>query len=68
MGNKTKRRSSLAISLLWVTATFAAAGFGMAILAPTIHGFTASASTIPTDAAERNESIAPRNSINNNNT
>jgi hypothetical protein len=57
MENKTKK-SPLAISLLWVTATFAAAGFGMALLTTTIQGFTANAST-PTDATETNESIAP---------
>ena len=58
MENKTKK-SPLAISLLWVTATFAAAGFGMALLTTTIQGFTANAST-PTDATETNGNIAPR--------
>ena len=62
MENKTKR-STLAISLLWVTAAFAAAGFGMALLATTIQGFTANAST-PIDAAETNESVAASNSDN----
>jgi hypothetical protein len=57
--NKTKR-SPLAISLLWVTTAFAAAGFGMALLTTTIQGFTANAST-PIDATETNESIAARN-------
>jgi hypothetical protein len=66
MENKTERRSPLAISLLWMTATIAAAAcFGMALLATTIQGFTASASTIPTDAAEKNESIDRRSSSNN---
>ena len=62
MENKTKR-STLAISLLWVTAAFAAAGFGMALLTTTIQGFTANAST-PIDAAETNESVAASNSDN----
>lgn len=66
MENKTKK-SPLAISLLWVTATFAAAGFGMAMLTTIIQGFTANASTIPNDATEANESIAPASSKNNNN-
>jgi hypothetical protein len=60
--NKTKR-STLAISLLWVTAAFAAAGFGMALLTTTIQGFTANAST-PIDATETNESIAASSSDN----
>ena len=62
MENKTKR-STLAISLLWVTAAFAAAGFGMALLATTIQGFTANASNI--NATEQNDSIASRSSNNN---
>ena len=62
MENKTKR-STLAISLLWVTAAFAAAGFGMALLTTTIQGFTANAST-PIDATETNESIAASSSDN----
>ena len=62
MENKTKR-SPLAISLLWVTTAFAAAGFGMALLTTTIQGFTANAST-PIDAAETNESVAASNSDN----
>jgi hypothetical protein len=64
MENKTKKRP-LVISLLWVTAAFAAAGFGMALLTTTIQGFTANAST-PTDAVETNQSIASRSSNNNN--
>jgi hypothetical protein len=63
MENKTKKRP-LAISLLWVTAAFAAAGLGMALLTTTIQGFTANAST-PTDATETNQSIASRSSNNN---
>jgi hypothetical protein len=62
MKNKTKK-SPFAISLLWVTAAFAAAGFGMALLTTTIQGFTANAST-PTDATETNGSIAPRSNNN----
>jgi hypothetical protein len=65
MENKTKKRP-LAISLLWVTAAFAAAGFSMALLTTTIQGFTANAST-PTDATETNQSIASRSSSSNNN-
>jgi hypothetical protein len=63
MENKTKR-SPLAISLLWVTTAFAAAGFGMALLTTTIQGFTANAST-PTVPTETNQSIASRSSSNN---
>jgi hypothetical protein len=62
MENKTKK-NPLAISLLWVTGAFAAAGFGMALLTTTIQGFTANAST-PTDATETNERIASRNNDN----
>ena len=62
MENETKR-SPLAISLLWVTAAFAVAGFGMALLTTTIQGFTANAST-PIDATETNESIAASSSDN----
>jgi hypothetical protein len=48
-----------------VTAAFAAAGFGMALLATTTQGVTASAS-VTTDATETNESISPtsNNTIN----
>jgi hypothetical protein len=62
MENKTKK-SPLAISLLWVTATFAAAGFGAALLVTATQGFTANAS-IPIHPAEMNESIAPRSNNN----
>jgi hypothetical protein len=62
MENKTKR-STLAISLLWVTAAFAAACFGMTLLTTTIQDFTANAST-PIDATETNESVAASNSDN----
>jgi hypothetical protein len=62
MENKTKK-SPLAISLLWVTAAFAAAGFGMALLTTTIQGFTANASNI--NATEQNDSISSRSSNNN---
>jgi hypothetical protein len=62
MKNKTKK-SPLAISLMCVTAAFAAAGFGMALLTTTIQGFPANAST-PTDATETNGSIAPRSNNN----
>ena len=64
MENKTKR-SPLAIFLLWVTATFAAAGFGIALLSTTTQGVTASAS-VATDATETNESISPTSNNNNN--
>jgi hypothetical protein len=62
MENETKK-SPLAISLLWVTAAFAAAGFGMALLTTTIQGFTANAST-PTDATETIDGIALRSNNN----
>jgi hypothetical protein len=67
MENKTKR-SPLAISLLWVTAIFAAAGFGAAglLATTTTQVISANASTTPTDTTETNESIAPRSSNNNN--
>src|ERR671914_720249 len=60
MENKTKR-SPLAISLLLLAATFAAAGLGMAALLYTTEVISANASTIPTDARETNESIASTN-------
>ncbi len=63
MEDKTKK-SPLAISLLLLAATFAAAGFGIALLAIT-EGVTASAS-VTTDATETNESISPSNNSNNN--
>jgi hypothetical protein len=62
MENKTKK-SPLAISLLLLAATFAAAGFGIALLAIT-QGVTASAS-VTTDATETNESISLSNNSNN---
>jgi hypothetical protein len=62
MENKTKK-SPLAISLLLLAATLAAAGFGIALLAIT-QGVTASAS-VTTDATETNESISLSNNSNN---
>lgn len=62
MENKTKK-SPLAISLLLLAATLAAAGFGIALLAIT-QGVTASAS-VTTDVTETNESISPSNNSNN---
>jgi hypothetical protein len=63
MENRIKK-SPLAISLLWVTATFAAAGFGVAALLSTTQVIIANASTIPTDATETNDGIAPRSNNN----
>jgi hypothetical protein len=63
MENRIKK-SPLAISLLWVTATFAAAGFGVAALLSTTQVISANASTIPTDATETNDGIAPRSNNN----
>jgi hypothetical protein len=63
METKTKK-SPLAISLLLLAATFAAAGFGIALLAIP-QGVTASAS-VTTDATEMNESIAPTSNNSNN--
>src|ERR671919_2568196 len=60
MENKTKR-SPLAISLLLLAATFAAAGLGMAALLYTTQVISANASTIPTDAREMNENITSTN-------
>jgi hypothetical protein len=67
MENKTKK-SPLAISRVLLATTFAAAGFGIALLAIT-QGVTASAS-VTTDATETNESISPTstNSNGSNNT
>lgn len=65
MGNKTKK-NPLAISLLLLAATFAAAGLGMAALLFTTQVISANASTIPTDATEANESIVPDNNNKNN--
>ena len=64
MENRFKK-SPLAISLLWVTATFAVvAGFGAAALLSTTQVSSANASTIPTDATELNDGIAPRSNNN----
>ena len=63
MENRIKN-SPLAISLLWVTATFAAAGFGVAALLSTTQVISANASTIPTEATETNDGIAPRSNNN----
>jgi hypothetical protein len=63
MENRIKK-SPLAISLLWVTVTFAAAGFGVAALLSTTQVISANASTIPTDATETNDGIAPRSNNN----
>ena len=67
MENRIKK-SPLAISLLWVTATFAAAGFGVAALLSTTQVISANASTIPTGATEMNERIPSDNNNKNNNT
>jgi hypothetical protein len=64
MENRIKK-SPLAISLLWVTATFALAGFGLAALvSTTTQVISANASTIPTDATETNDGIASRSNNN----
>ncbi len=66
MENRIKK-SQLMISLLWVTATFALAGFGLAALvSTTTQVISANASTIATDAIETSDTIAPTS--NNNNT
>ena len=65
MENRIKK-SQLMISLLWVTATFALAGFGLAALVSTTQVISANASTIATDATETSDTIAPTS--NNNNT
>jgi hypothetical protein len=60
------KKSPLVISLLLLAATFAAAaGFGLAALLSTTQVISANAS-IPTDAAETNESTAPTNNKKNN--
>ena len=66
MENRIKK-SQLAISLLWVTATFAVAGFGVAALLSITQVSSANASTIPTWAKEMNERI-PSDNNNKNNT
>ena len=64
MENRLKK-SQLMISLLWVTATFALAGFGLAaLLSTTTQVISANASTIPTDATETNDGIASRSNNN----
>ena len=50
-----------------MTATFAVAGFGVALLTATTQAFIANAST-STDVTETNETIAPTSKNNNNNT
>jgi hypothetical protein len=68
MENRIKK-SQLAISLLWVTATFAVvAGFGVAALLSITQVSSANASTIPTGATEMNELIPSDNNNKNNNT
>jgi hypothetical protein len=67
MENKIKK-SPLAISLLLLSATFATAGFGIAALLFTTQVISANASTVPSDATETNESIAPTSNKNKNNT
>ena len=66
MENRIKK-SQLAISLLWVTATFAVvAGFGVAALLSITQVSNANASTIPTGATEMNELIPSDNNNKNN--
>jgi hypothetical protein len=65
MENRIKK-SPLAISLLLLSATFAAAGLGMAtLLSTTTQVFSANASIPTGGATETNESIAPTSSNNN---
>jgi hypothetical protein len=60
MENRIKKRNPLAISLLLLSVTFAAAGLGMAALLFTTQVISANASTILTGStAETNETIAP---------
>jgi hypothetical protein len=63
MENRIKR-SPLAISLLWVTATFAA-GLSMAALPYTAQVISANASIPTGDAIETNQGIAPTSNNNN---
>jgi hypothetical protein len=65
MENRIKK-SPLAISLMLLAATFAAAGLGMAALLFTTQVISANASTVPTDTTETNESNAPTNKNKNN--
>jgi hypothetical protein len=60
MENRIKK-SPLAISLLLLSGTFAAAGLGMATLLSTTEVISVNASTIPTGGAtQTNETITPR--------
>jgi hypothetical protein len=65
MENRIKK-SQLAISLLWVTVTFAVAGFGAAALLSITQVSSANASTIPTGPTEMNERIQSDNTNKNN--
>jgi hypothetical protein len=67
MENRIKK-NPLAISLLLLSATFAAVGLGMVtILSSTTQVISADASTIPTGSTvETNETIAPTSNNNNN--
>jgi hypothetical protein len=65
MENRIKKRSTLAISLLLLSATFAAAGLGMAALLSTTTQVISANASIPTGGAtETNESIAPTSNNN----
>ena len=65
MENKNKK-SPLAISLLLLSATFAAAGLGMiTILSTTTQVINANASNLTGSTAETNETIAPISNSNN---
>ncbi|HEV3432645.1 MAG TPA: hypothetical protein VG098_01495, partial [Nitrososphaera sp.] len=66
MENRIKK-NPLAISLLLLSAMFAAVGLGMAaLLSTTTQVISASASVIPTGSAtETNETIAPTSNNNN---
>src|SRR5918992_6367854 len=65
MENRIKKRSILAISLLLLSATFAAAGLGMAALLSTTTQVISANASIPTGGStETNESIAPTSNNN----
>ena len=64
----TLKKSPLAISLLLLSATFAAGGFGEAALLSITQVSSANASTVPTGATEMNERISPDNNNKKNNT
>jgi hypothetical protein len=68
MESRVKKRTPLATSLLFLAATFAAAGFGMAALLYITQVISANASiTLPSGGAtETNESISPTSNNNNN--